>query len=507
MNHRTPHGSTAPGVVSAALVLVFAAVLSAGGAGAARAAVHTRQEIHKLTATQIANYQKGVALMQSRAANDPTSWIYQANIHGYPPPGDVCPVVGTPQPAWGTCQHQSFFFLAWHRMYLYYFERILRAAVRQAIHNPTYDFGLPFWDYENPSFHDLPSPFRVPANSSNSLYIKERRAACNNGQQCVSASDASDTVAMGLIPFCSCTGASCTGCTLNLPPNQSFGGGFIPSPSHFGGQSGQLELQPHNVVHVAVGGNTGWMSYVECAARDPIFWVHHANIDRLWQVWLNKLGGRKNPISNSKWATQTFTFFDENKKQVTLTGCQIVNMATQLDYRYEGVPVNNVQLCGTAKAVPELAAPAAPPPRALAATAAETTLGKAPVSVKVALPADTRQHLRSLTAAAVKPGRLWLQIEGVQQLHAGAIYQVYLNLPAGQKPDPASRYFLGNIALFEETGHSAEETWTFDLAARIKAMGAKEDVQLTFVREELGPPEPGEPETFLRFNKVSVLER
>jgi tyrosinase len=506
MSHRACGRGTTPSAASAGLVLVLAGALAAGGTGSAQAAVHTRQEIHKLTAVQIANYQKGVALMKSRAANDPTSWIYQANIHAYPSSGGICPVIGTPQPAWGTCQHQSFFFLSWHRMYLYYFERILRAAVRQAIGNPTYDFSLPFWDYGNSSFRDLPSPFRVPADPSNPLYVKERRGICNSAQQCVSASDASDTTAMGLIPFCSCTGGTCTGCTLSLPPNQSFGGGFIPNPAHFGGKSGQLELQPHNVIHGAVGGNTGWMSYPECAARDPIFWLHHANIDRLWQVWLNKVGGRKNPISNSKWGTQTFTFYDENKKQVTLTGCRIVNMATQLDYQYEGVPVTNVQLCGATLA-PEVATPLAAAPKALAATTAETTLGKAPVTVKVALPAATRQHLRSLTAAASKPGHLWLAVEGVKQLNAGAIYQVYLNLPAGQKPDPAGRYFLGNIALFEEAEHSEEETWTFDLASRVKAMGGKGDVQLTFVKEQLGPAEAGEPATFLRFSRVSVLER
>ena len=31
------------------------------------------------------------------------------------------------------------------------------------------------------------------------------------------------------------------------------------------------------------------MSYPRTAALDPIFWLHHANIDRLWEVW------RRNP--------------------------------------------------------------------------------------------------------------------------------------------------------------------------------------------------------------------
>ncbi|MGH7262080.1 MAG: tyrosinase family protein [Nitrospiraceae bacterium] len=42
------------------------------------------------------------------------------------------------QTAWNTCQHGSYFFLSWHRMYLYYFERILREASRDP------NFALPY---------------------------------------------------------------------------------------------------------------------------------------------------------------------------------------------------------------------------------------------------------------------------------------------------------------------------------------------------------------------------
>jgi hypothetical protein len=494
--------------VSTGLVLVLAAGMACGGAASAQAAVHTRKEIHNLTAAELANYKQGVALMQTRAFTDPTSWIYQANMHGYPTTSSVCPVVGTPQPLWSTCQHGSFFFLAWHRMYLYYFERILQGAVRQAIGNPTYVFSLPFWDYENPAHHDLPAPFRIPANSTNSLYVAQRAANCNSGATCVSASTADDSAAMALIPFCNCSGTGCTGCT-NVP--SAFGGGFIPAPNHSASVPGELELQPHGAVHNAVGGFGGWMSYFTCAARDPIFWLHHSNIDRLWQVWLNKLGGRQNPISNPTWATQTFTFFDENKHQVKLTGCQIVDIASQLNYKYEGVPVTNIQFCA---AITREAAQQPPSPvKSLAATAAETRLGSTPVQVKVALPAEVGKHVRSLAAGPLKPGHLWLAVEGIKVINPGAVYQVYLNLPAGQKPDPAGPYFLGNVSLFTDFEHSEEVTRTFDLSSRAKALGSKGEVQLTFLREQLGQAKGAaaaalaEPAEFLRFTRVSILER
>jgi tyrosinase len=41
------------------------------------------------------------------------------------------------------------------------------------------------------------------------------------------------------------------------------------------------------------------MSGFNTAARDPIFWLHHANIDRLWEAWL-ALEDHANP-TGSRW--------------------------------------------------------------------------------------------------------------------------------------------------------------------------------------------------------------
>ena len=38
----------------------------------------------------------------------------------------------------------------------------------------------------------------------------------------------------------------------------------------------------HNTIHNAVGGH---MSNVPVASFDPIFWSHHATIDRIWYLW------------------------------------------------------------------------------------------------------------------------------------------------------------------------------------------------------------------------------
>jgi len=521
--------------VLALLTVVFLAACGGGGGGAGDggtdgggdgggttpetpAAVHVRQEIHSLTPEQISAYRQGLALMMSRPADDPTSWLYQANIHGVPTTSTICAVTpGPPQEAWSTCQHGQFFFLAWHRMYLYYFERIVRAAVREATGDPNADFALPYWDYEDPSFHALPEPFRVPADGTNSLYVAQRAPNCNNGMTCVSASTASTTQALSLTPYCNCPSGqpSCDGCTPGLFPDETFGGQFVATPMHSSGTFGELESQPHNVVHTAVGGPVGWMSYVECAGRDPIFWVHHANIDRLWQVWLNQ-GGRTNPLGSTTWKDQKYTFFDETGAKVELTACEILNMATQLDYQYEGVPVDNVVLCSEVSATAGGAAPEAAQKVTLATTEEKAVdLGSARTSVKVPVPAEVgRQMLTLATAAAPKPLRVVLQ--GVELVHPGVFYQVYMNLPEGATPDPESAYFLGNLAIFGEVHEgTASGSRSFDVSDNVRAlqeMGEwKGEVSLTFVpgnADAIPATAAAElPATFIRIHSVAVIQR
>jgi hypothetical protein len=68
--------------------------------------------------------------------------------------------------------------------------------------------------------------------------------------------------------------------------SEGFAGGVADSdPS----TRGLIERQPHDLMHVAIGGvigpDSGLMSFVPTAAFDPVFWVHHTNIDRLWSHW------------------------------------------------------------------------------------------------------------------------------------------------------------------------------------------------------------------------------
>jgi tyrosinase len=95
-------------------------------------------------------YARAVAAMQARDGtdfSDPTSWRYLANIHGV----DLreLPLSSWPRGAtWNECQHNSWFFLPWHRIYLHYFEQIVRQTIVN-LGGPD-DWALPYWDYSDP---------------------------------------------------------------------------------------------------------------------------------------------------------------------------------------------------------------------------------------------------------------------------------------------------------------------------------------------------------------------
>src|SRR5262249_27419937 len=114
------NGLTRRGFLATAAVTAGGFLIPGERAAAQPGSVRVRRSVFSPTAP-LADYRTGVGVMKSRPLTDPTSWLYQANMHGTtaPPPAGAL---------WNQCQHGSFFFLSWHRMYLYYFERIVRKA-------------------------------------------------------------------------------------------------------------------------------------------------------------------------------------------------------------------------------------------------------------------------------------------------------------------------------------------------------------------------------------------
>jgi tyrosinase len=163
-------------------------------------AVRIRKDVWKLAEWDpiLLWYAKAVADMQTRPLNDPTSWRYQAAIHDYDPdddplssPGDNPPSQADQKRFWRQCQHFSWFFLSWHRMYLSFFEQIIIEIVNR-LGGPA-DWALPYWNYSdtnNPNARKLPPAFRrnsLPDGSPNALRVDERVIGANDGDKVGSA--------------------------------------------------------------------------------------------------------------------------------------------------------------------------------------------------------------------------------------------------------------------------------------------------------------------------------
>src|SRR4051812_28511637 len=119
----------------------------------------------------IDDYARAIQLMRDRDPEsgdptDPLGWLWQAAIHGYP---GLQPSVDDRR-RWGSCRHASWFFLAWHRIYLLFFEQILQTHLQ----DPTW--SLPYWDYTkrgDEAARTLPEPFRTPT-TENPLFDSSR---------------------------------------------------------------------------------------------------------------------------------------------------------------------------------------------------------------------------------------------------------------------------------------------------------------------------------------------
>ena len=403
---------------------------------------HVRRNIWTLPSGDqtVEEYAQAVAIMQGRSAHDPTSWTYQAAMHGTH--------ARSVQPLWNGCQHGTWFFLAWHRMFIFYFEQIVRAAVVQA--GGSADWSLPFWDYEAGGQQaTLPTGFRQPTvnGRANPLFESARAPGMNRGLA-LSPAVASATQALRATRFVG---------------TAQFGGD-VTGVAQFSNSTGAIENQPHNVVHVAVGGSGGLMTDPDAAAADPIFWIHHANIDRLWFIW------NGSPLhlntNDPRWTGQTFSFFDAHGQRVTKTPADVLDIVGQLGYTYEAAPPARPAPPARAAAAARPAAAAGPPsaptpedavtgpeppegePELVGASDTSVRLVGGPASV--ALQIDPQAHEAALAATgATAPQRILLSVEDIEaEQNPGAVYGIYVNLPAGASPDVAEGHHAGNVSFF-----------------------------------------------------------
>jgi hypothetical protein len=225
---------------------VAAAVVGAGAQGVAQAGVRIRKSAGDLTATSddVVAFGEAVRIMKRR--RDVLSWTRQVQIHHR------------------DSQHNNGLFLPWHRQQLAHLERIVAKLTGHDA------FAMPYWDWQE---HRLLPSWICDRDSP--LYERDRArgvetldfAAARWAESPYSAKLASD----GFETFC----------------------GKLPEGA------GMVEGYGHNHIHQLIGGG---MRHPRTSANDPMFWLHHSNVDRVWATWHRNRGRDLYP---AEWTART----------------------------------------------------------------------------------------------------------------------------------------------------------------------------------------------------------
>ncbi|HEX8255304.1 MAG TPA: tyrosinase family protein [Thermoanaerobaculia bacterium] len=448
---------------------------------------------------RLQSYRNAVAAMKALNTADPASvqfrqsWTYWANMHGYFGPQakngtvaafrkqyemdgkeydaafagvvDMTPPDAVATAVWDQCQHGTDYFFPWHRLYLHYFEQVLQKAAGDP------SLRLPYWDYTDTANLAMPAEFTSPTYTNaqgqvvdNPLYEARRDKGWNvpPGTEKLAAKDTNIDQTLDLTQL------------LNTVVNGKVTvKGYQPA----------IEQRPHGYAHCAVMGcKATVMGAVAYSANDPIFYIHHANIDRLWDCWMS-IKGHVNP--GAPWTAQSFSYVDAN-------GTQVSNKISDLfkpgfiDYVYQQ-PSN----CKRTKAAP-MATTAAAPARARAAHAALATpllLGEETADLALDAPLVRRRVTLPATATLAHPREFALRdqeevavaidltLRGVQfGKHPNAEFRVYLE----RTDNSQARQFVGTLSFFSQeavgTAHAhhhhvvTSDDWTFDVTEELRAL-------------------------------------
>ncbi|KAK6539639.1 hypothetical protein TWF694_009845 [Orbilia ellipsospora] len=259
-------------------------------------------------------YLCGLEAMQAMDQNDRESYFQIAGIHGAPfVPWDN---VDGPNTGTGYCTHASILFPSWHRPYLAAYEQILggimqnlaseypAGAVRNRYQAAANRFRLPYWDWasdasvpdiignqpqvtvekpqgfvkiNNPmmsySFHPFSTSF-FPDNPFNSWAQTVRQPDANGNsqpaevnRQMLANQDSLRNRVFNILNYER---------NYNIFSNKAWDGG---------NSDNQDSIESiHDSVHGIVGGN-GHMAVVYASGHDPLFMLHHCNVDRIFAIW------------------------------------------------------------------------------------------------------------------------------------------------------------------------------------------------------------------------------
>ncbi|EXJ78291.1 hypothetical protein A1O3_09452 [Capronia epimyces CBS 606.96] len=297
-------------------LLAFAVTGATGGVDSTTGARPLRYEIGQYSASGPPFDLLILSLIAFQSANqsDPLSYFQISGIHGFPRiPWDG--VVGTGSYP-GFCTHAATPFPTWHRPYMALFEQVLwmhaqdiaatfPSDQRSEYQNAALSLRVPYWDWAiNPALPDVVTQTQLSINTPNGRatvdnplysYVFQSDAAGNGFPSSDPMANFAETVRWwSTSAQASNQTAANAALMANAPTILSLTYQLFTTVTNYtyfsctwpGGQGGvpnNIEAI-HNSIHNSVGGY-GHMQFPEVAGFDPVFWLHHANVDRLFAMW------------------------------------------------------------------------------------------------------------------------------------------------------------------------------------------------------------------------------
>jgi polyphenol oxidase len=440
-----------------------------------------RKSAFELDAGEIARLKKAYAALRDltqQKPDDPRGWFHQGQVHCWYCSGAVDGLNGQEI-------HGGWWFLPWHRAYLFFHEQILGSLIG----DPT--FALPYWDWDTPGRNKFPfDAYGQPGDTGNPLYDPTRGVG------------PTDTIPLNFV------GPGMMKYVLGSATFADFGGSSDQSLGQ--GQMGHLEGGPHGGVHVWTTDPTvdfdnpkPDMGVLASAAFDPVFFAHHANIDRIWDKWIKTdPTHHANPANpaDTAWLQQGFFFYDQKPTWTYISNSQMLEPEALL-YSYQSPqtpvapvtpgPVASARAAVRVAQLPQLGAPEIE----LSPSTEPKALTPEPLTVRAAVPPQARERLNTFRAtAAARPGaqpKLILRIEGVEiPADRGALVNVFLNRPeATAASGPEDPGYVGSIAVVASQlpragghTHPVVRNFSFDISDKLAASLANDgNVAVTLV--------------------------
>jgi hypothetical protein len=226
-----------------------------------------------------AKLQKAYGRMAGRRPSDTRGLLYQAWQHAL-----HCGAGKNIDVDVHACNH----FLPWHRAFLYVHEQLLQRELGDST------FRIPVWDWENDP--EVPWPYQVLRSVQRTCYAPR----------------------IARLPVI--TDASLTDWLVSASFEEFFGTDDEP---------GRAVGGVHAFVHANLGLNS-YMSWPGSAAGDPVFYAHHANVDRYWIYWWNFYKDKFQP----HWPTAPYSFYGPNGRPVCVNIADLMDH-TKLGYDYD----------------------------------------------------------------------------------------------------------------------------------------------------------------------------